>query len=253
MKSALSDSLIKSAADQQLMRQAGQILQTVLDRLVDQAAEGMTTLELDQLAETLIRQAGAEPTFKGFHDYPYATCLSVNEAVVHGLPDQRRLQAGDLLGIDVGLRYQGWCVDSARTIGIGQITPEATQLLEVTAQALEAGLAATRDGLTTLELGRIISAVCLPHHFGVVRELTGHGIGREQWEEPSIPNYPEKRGNFTLRTGMTIAIEPMVTLGSPEVYQARDGWTIVTADHSLAAHFEATVIVQANRAEILVK
>ncbi len=253
MKPVHSDSLIRSESEQKIMRQAGQILQSVLDRLVDRATVGTTTLELDQLAETLIRQAGAEPTFKGFHDYPFATCMSVNEAVVHGLPDQRRLQTGDLLGIDVGLRYQGWCVDSARTIGIGAITPEATQLLKVTEQALEAGLTAVRDGITTLELGTIISAVCKPYHFGVVRELTGHGIGQEQWEEPSIPNYPEKRGNFTLRSGMTIAIEPMVTLGSPEVYQARDGWTIVTADHSLAAHFEATVIVQADRAEILVK
>lgn len=253
MRSPASKSLIRTESEQEIMRAAGLILRSVLDRLVTEAKIGMTTLELDQLAETLIRQAGAEPTFKGFHGYPFSTCLSLNQAVVHGLPDHRQLQNGDLLGIDVGLRYQGWCVDSARTIGIGTISPAATQLLKVTEQSLEAGLAAIRDGITTFELGTIISDVCKPYHFGVVRELTGHGIGQEQWEEPSIPNYPEKRGNFTLRSGMTIAIEPMVTLGSPEVYQAKDGWTIMTADHSLAAHFEATIIVQADRAEILVK
>lgn len=233
------------------MRQGGKKLSAILTSLTKAVRPGITTQSLDDLARELFKQSGGEPTFLGFHDYPASICVSVNEEVVHGIPGKRVLREGDVVGIDAGLRYKGFCTDTATTVVVGETTPEIEHLLEVTQQSLAAGIAMAKPGNRIGDISYAIQQVIDKHGYGIVRDLTGHGIGKDQWEEPPIPNFGKPDVGPILREGMTIAIEPMVTLGNAAVIQLEDGWTISTLDNSTSAHFEHTIAVTKNGQEIL--
>jgi methionyl aminopeptidase len=236
---------IKTPAQLALMRSAGLVVARTL-RIVSEAARpGVTTAELDQLAEKEIRGAGAVPSFKGYHGYPATICTSVNEEIVHAIPGSRRLKDGDIISIDCGAIMEGWHGDAAITIGIGDITREHAQLIEDCRKALYAGIAMAQPGY---RLGDISHAVeesirSAKHHYGLVREYTGHGIGTEMHMEPVVPNYGPAGHGPRLEPGVTLAIEPMITLGGRYAAELADGWTAVTVDGSWAAHFEHTVAV----------
>ena len=225
------------------------------------AAPGVTTKELDTIAEDFIRTCGGEPAFKGYRvdgkAFPASICTSVDEEVVHGIPSERKLTEGEILSIDAGVLKNGWYGDSAYSVGIGTISEEKERLLRVTRESLALGIAAARDGAPVWEIGKAVQAFVESHGFSVVRELCGHGVGKKLHMEPQVPNFvpkpSEKRWfkNVPLREGMTIAIEPMVNTGGHEVQVKRDGWTVVTADHSPSAHFEHTVLITKGDAIIL--
>lgn len=240
------------------MRQGGKILATVLSSLLRTAAVGITTAELDAIAERSIRELGGEPTFKGYNGYPGSICTSVNEAVVHGLPGKRKLRDGDLLSIDIGVTYEGFVTDSACSVGIGTIGDETARLMRVTQEALMLGIAAMAGpGATTGDIGHAVQTYSEAAGYGVVRELVGHGVGRTMHEEPQVPNFGEAGSGTKLRPGLVIAVEPMVTQGRrekdriPEVRLLDDQWTIVAADGKLAAHFEHTVALTEEGPRIL--
>lgn len=235
------------------MRQGGAKLAAIVASVSAAAKPGVSKKELEQMAEKLISSSGGESSFKGFHGYPAVSCLSLNNEVVHGLPSDTLLQSGDLLGIDIGLRYKEYCTDMAITVPIGDISAEARRLLEVTEKALAVGLAVVRPGCRLGDLGSAIQREVETHGFGIVRDLTGHGIGRSPHEEPSIPNFGQPGKGMVLEEGMVLAIEPMVSAGTGAVKQLADGWTIVTFDNSLAAHFEHTVVVTSDGCKILTK
>lgn len=246
---------IKTPAQIALMRQAGQILVAAM-RLCRQklVQPGISTLEIDQEVEALIHQAGARPAFKGYRGFPATVCISINEEVVHGIPAaHRRLEEGDIVGLDFGAIVDGYHADAAITVPVGEISPEAQRLLDVTREALEQAIAAARPGK---RLGDVSAAV--QHHveaagFGVVRAFVGHGIGRELHEDPQIPNFGEPGKGALLRPGMVLAIEPMVTMGHWEVRVLADRWTAVTEDGSLAAHFEHTVAITESGPDVLTR
>jgi methionyl aminopeptidase len=242
---------IKSPAEIAIMAEGGEKLRSYLKSLASQVRPGVTTDHLEQLAQDLIRRNGGQSTFKGFHGYPAVTCISVNEEVVHGIPGQRIINEGDLVGIDFGLRHKGYCTDTALTVGVGKISKEAEQLLKVTQEALAAGIDQVKPGNRIGDISFAIQSVIDKYGYGIVRDLAGHGIGREQWEEPTIHNFGKAGTGPVLKEGMTIAIEPMVTLGNSAVKQLADGWTIVTLDGSLAAHFEQTIAVTKDGYQIL--
>lgn len=238
------------------MRQAGRIVAETLDLMRAQARPGVTTAELDEAAEAFIRQQGAIPSFKGYHGFPASICVSINEQVVHGIPSKRRaLRAGDLVSIDVGAMYKGFHGDAAITLALEPIPPEARRLLEATQAALSNGIAAVREGNRLWDVIRAIENTVRAAGLDVLHGYQGHGIGREMHEDPGIPNaIAESRGrapNILLRKGMTLALEPMVVMGSGEPRVLDDQWTVVAADGSLSAHFEHTIAVTNGRAEIL--
>jgi len=244
------------------MRAAGRLVAEVLDAVGAAERVGTTTRELDALAEERILAAGAAALFKGVRNpqarfpFPACICASVNAEVVHGIPNDRPLQDGDILSVDCGVRLADYCGDSARTYAVGRVTPAARRLLDVTKQALDIAVREIRPRRLWSAVARQMQRCVEQAGFGVVREFVGHGIGREMHEEPKIPNYEDRdrRVDFELLPGMTLAIEPMVSAGRPEVaYQDRDRWTVVTRDGSLAAHFEHTVAVTATGAEILTR
>lgn len=235
------------------MRQGGAKLAAIVASVSAAAKPGVSKKELEQLAEKLISSSGGESSFKGFHGYPAVSCLSLNNEVVHGLPSDTLLREGDLLGVDIGLRYKEYCTDMAITVPIGDISAEARRLLEVTEKALAVGLAVVRPGCRLGDLGSAIQREVEMHGLGIVRDLTGHGIGRSPHEEPSIPNFGQPGKGMVLEEGMVLAIEPMVSAGTGAVKQLADGWTIVTFDNSLAAHFEHTVVVTSDGCKILTK
>lgn len=243
----------KTIEEVELMAEGGQKLATVLQAVAQAVRPGISTQELEEMADRLLREAGGEPSFKGFHGYPAATCISVNEEVVHGIPGTRVLEAGDVVGIDVGLRYKGFCTDTAITVPVGKISHEAQKLLDVTREALSIGLEQVKPGNRIGDISAAIQQYVEPFGYGIVRDLTGHGIGRSPHEEPSIPNFGKAGTGPVIEEGMVLAIEPMVTLGRPEVKQLDDEWTIVTLDGSPAAHFEHTVAVTADGCQILTK
>ncbi len=243
---------LKSAAEVEIMRRAGRLLAQVLQKVAEQAREGVSTLALDRLARDLIMQAGARPAFLGYEGFPATLCVSINEEVVHGIPSARRiLAAGDLVSIDCGLILEGFFADMAVTVGIPPLTPMAERLMKVTREALMAAIGAVRPNARLGDLGAAVESVVNPHRFGIVQEYTGHGIGRNLHEPPKIPNYGRAGTGIRLQEGMTLAIEPMINEGTARTLVLDDDWTVVTEDGGKSCHFEHTVAVTAQGAEIL--
>ncbi len=235
---------LKSASEIAKLREANLIVADVLDALEAAAKPGMTTWELNEIAAHRLKQLKAEPAFLGYHGYPAVLCTSVNEVVVHGIPRRDLvLKDGDILSIDFGAFKDGWCGDSARTIPIGKVTPEATALMNATREALERGIAAAIPGNRLGDIGHAVQAHAEAQGYSVVRQFVGHGIGRAMHEEPHVPNYGDAGKGRRLTAGLVVAIEPMVNAGSPEVLVKEDGWTAVTRDGSLSAHFEHSVAI----------
>lgn len=233
------------------LARSGALVAAVLEELVGMADVGMTTLELDRVAERRLREAGAESAFKGYHGYPYTLCTSINEQVIHGFPSKLPLKAGDIVSIDMGAKLNGYYGDSARTIPVGPVGPSAQRLLRVTEEALYRGIATVRPGSRVSDIGVAVQSHVEAHGYSVVREFVGHGIGRQLHEEPQVPNYGKPGRGPRLAEGMVLAIEPMVNVGGPQVKVLSDGWTAVTKDGSLSAHFEHTVVVTADSSRIL--
>ena len=234
------------------MREAGRLVGEVLTELAAAVAPGVSTADLDALAEKRIRQAGATPAFKGYHGYPATICASVNEEVIHGIPSGRRvLNEGDVISIDVGASMNGYYGDSAVTLPVGKISEEAATLLRVTEESLHKAIEVARPGNRVSDIGHAVQKHVEAYGFAVVREFVGHGIGQKMHEEPQVPNYGQPGHGPRLAEGMVLAIEPMVNAGSPAVKVLADGWTAVTRDGSLSAHFEHTVAVTAGEPWIL--
>lgn len=244
--------VIRTAKEIAKMRRSGIALRRVLDSLAQSIAPGMTTMDLEKIAEAGITEAGATAAFKGYHDYPCVLCTSVNDEVVHGIPSTLRvLQEGDVVSIDCGLILDGYYADSALTLPVGRISDSAAALLQTTEKSLQAAISTVRAGATLGDVGAAVQEVAEAAGYSVVREFVGHGIGTQMHEEPQIPNYGRRGQGLKLREGMVLAIEPMVNAGQHTVRVLKDGWTAVTVDGSLSAHFEHTVAVQANGAEVL--
>ena len=242
----------RTAAELEKMRSAGRLVGQVLTALSAVVAPGVTTADLDALAEQMIVDAGAIPAFKGYHGYPATICASVNDEVIHGIPSGKRiLQAGDIISIDVGAALGGYYGDSAITLPVGPISEAAAKLLRVTDESLYKAIELVKPGGRVSDIGHAVQAHVEAHGFSVVREFVGHGIGQQMHEDPQVPNYGEPGRGPRLAEGMVLAIEPMVNAGKPAVKVLSDGWTAVTRDRSLAAHFEHTVAVTADGPWIL--
>jgi len=241
---------IKSAREIETMAAAGRIVAETLALMGRTITPGLSTKELDRQAEAFIRShPGALPSFKGLYDFPATLCTSINEEVVHGIPSAKRvLKEGDLLSVDVGVKLEGLHADSAATFAVGVVGAEAERLMEVTRAALAAGIAEARAGNHVGDIGHAVQEVAESAGYSVVREMVGHGIGAEFHEEPQVPNFGKPKRGPRLVAGMTIAIEPMVNVGGPEIRTLTDKWTVVTADGSLSAHFEHTVAITENGA-----
>lgn len=242
---------IRSVADLETMRGAGRRAAIVRDQVAARVGPGITTLELSQYAGELMRENGVESAFLGYHGYPGLICVSVNEGVVHGIPDSRRIAIGDVVSIDIGVRYKGFIADTATTVMVGVTAPDVVRMVTTTQRALEAGIAAARSGNRVSDISHAIETVIARAGFSVVREFVGHGVGRQMHEEPQIPNYGAPGRGALLKAGMTLALEPMVNLGTAEVSVLDDGWTVVTKDRKPSAHFEHTVAIRDGQAEIL--
>lgn len=243
----------KSAAEIAKIAAAGAILADCIDAVADAVRPGVTTAELDEQAERFIRRRGGIPTFLGYHGFPASICASPNDMVVHGIPGQYAAAEGDLLSIDVGVTFDGYVADSAVTVPVGTVAPEARRLMDVTAESLEAGLAECREGRRLGDISHAVQEVVEAAGFSVVRSLVGHGVGREMHEDPQIPNYGDPGKGPRLEAGMVFAIEPMVDAGGHEVVVADDGWAIHTVDGSLSAHFEHTVVVGKKQPTVLTR
>lgn len=238
---------LKSAREIEIMKRANIIVAEVLRELKEKVAAGVTTLELDAIAEELTLKKNAIPAFKGYNVagriYPRCLCASINEEIVHGIPTNRALREGDIIGLDYGVIYEGFYGDSAVTVGVGRVSDEARRLMEITELALYKGIEQLHDGKRLGDLGHAVQQVAESAGYSVVRAFVGHGIGRKLHEEPPVPNYGEPDRGIRLREGMVLAIEPMVNVGGCEVEIKEDGWTAVTRDGSLAAHFEHSVAI----------
>jgi len=237
------------------MREAGLIVAKVFRAVATAVRPGVSTWDLNEVVEKVIAANGAEPLFKGYRGFPASSCISINEEVVHGIPSRKKiLSEGDIVSVDVGVRRRGYCGDAAVTFPVGKVSPAAKRLLEATAGALRKGIEAARDGARLSRIGAAVQEYAESFGFGVVRRFVGHGIGTEMHEAPQIPNYVDEEvlaNDVRLRNGMVLAIEPMVTEGTYDVVDRGDGWTVVTADGGLAAHFEHTVALTADGPEIL--
>ncbi|HXE57604.1 MAG TPA: type I methionyl aminopeptidase [Gemmatimonadales bacterium] len=246
---------IKSPREIETMAEAGRIVAATLDLVGRNVRPGISTEELDRIAEEFIRShPGARPSFKGLYGFPKTLCTSINEEIVHGIPSRKRvLQDGNIVSVDVGVCVDGLHADSARTFPVGEVSPEAERLLRVTRECLEAAIAQARAGNHVGDIGHAVQTIAEGAGFGVVRELVGHGIGAQFHEEPQVPNYGSPRRGPRLLEGMTLAIEPMITLGSPATRTLPDKWTVVTADGTLSAHFEHTVAITADGARVLTR
>jgi len=243
--------LIKSQKEIEAMREGGKMLAEVLGEIAKMAKIGVTTLELDRAAEALILAYGAKPAFKGYEGFPYSLCASVNDVVVHGFPSNYRLQNGDIVGLDLGVLWKGYNTDMAVTVAVGEISFEAQRLLQVTKRALRLGIKKARHGITTGDLGNTIGRYIEDQGYGVVRNLCGHGIGKEVHEDPQVPNYGQRHKGVKLQEGMVICIEPMVTVGDYNLKKAKDGYGFATKDGKLAAHFEHTVVITKDGCKII--
>ncbi len=242
---------IKSAEDVARMRKANHVVARTLQLLGQHVQPGITTLELDVIAENSIRKAGAKPAFKGYRGFPKTLCVSVNEEIVHGIPSHRKLKEGDIVGLDLGAIWDGFYGDAARTFAVGAISRTAQRLIDVTRQSLEKAIDQVRPGKRIGDIGYAVQAYVESHGYSVVREFVGHGIGRNLHEDPQVPNYGKPGQGPRLKPGMVLAIEPMVCEGGPEVEMMKDNWTAVTRDRSLSAHFEHSVVVTENGPVIL--
>lgn len=242
----------KSPRELDSMRQAGRRVGQILEELSELVKPGVTTAELDRFAEKRCKDLGVKPAFKGYQGFPATLCISVNEEVVHGIPSPKRiLKEGDIVGVDFGVIYEGWYGDSARTFPVGKISDNASQLLKATQESLMKGIEQCRPGNRLFDIGHAVQNYVEGFGFSVVREFVGHGIGKALHEDPQVPNYGPKGKGIPLKEGMVLAIEPMVNAGRPEVRVLSDGWTAVTMDRSLSAHFEHTVAITADGPEIL--
>ena len=243
--------VLKSKQEIALMRDSGHILAEILAMLLDRITPGMTTAELDAIAEKETKAHKVKPAFKGYRGFPACLCISINDEIVHGIPGNRVMVEGDVVSIDAGVIYQGFYSDSAVTVALGAVPPETDRLIATTRDALYAGITAARPGARMGDVSSTIQRVIEEQHFGVVRKYVGHGIGRQLHEEPSVPNFGKPGMGLVLRPGLCIAIEPMVTVGDWRTRELADGWTVSTADGSLAAHFEHSLVVTEHGPEIL--
>lgn len=246
-------SLIKSDKDIKRLRIAGKYLAEVLVLAGQFIDKGVSLLEIDQYIDSEIRKRDCKPSFLHYEGYPNASCLSLNEQVVHGIPNETKLKDGDILGVDVGLWYENVCVDSAATFPVGNVSQETKTLLQVTNDALMAGIKAAKPYRRIGSISSAIQELAEKSNLGIVKVLTGHGVGHAVHEEPSIPNYGHTSDGIIIRPGMVLAIEPMFTLGTSSVETQIDGWGVVTSDNSLSAHFEHTVLITKNGCEVLTK
>ncbi len=236
------------------MREAGKIVHDILDALEAAVKPGVTTFELDRLAERMIAKAKAKPAFKGYHGFPACLCASVNEEVVHGIPSKKRvLQDGDLMKLDFGVVYKGWFGDSARTVPVGKVSPDDVRLIEVTRESLKRGIAQARLGNRVGAIGNAVQRYVEDNGFSVVRDFQGHGVGQALHELPAVPNYGAPDDGPTLMLGQTLAIEPMVNAGTFKVEILEDDWTAVTLDRKRSAHFEHTILITEAEPEILTR
>ena len=245
--------IIKSEKEIAIMRQAGRIVATVLKTLSEQVKPGMKTKELDIIAERELERLGAKSSFKGYHGFPANLCASVNDEIVHGIPGERVLTEGDIVSLDFGAIYDGFQGDAALTVTVGRESPAARRLIEATRGSLEAGIAAARAGATLGDVSAAIQSYAESKGYSVVREYTGHGIGREMHEEPQIPNFGLPGTGPLLKKGMTLALEPMLNVGDWHTRLADDHWTVLTADGSLSAHFEHTIAINDAEPEVLTR
>lgn len=243
---------IKSQREIELMRHAGKLLGQTLKQLEEAVRPGMSTWELNQIGEEIIRGYGCIPSFLNYNGYPASICISLNDEVVHGIPRKDFIiQEGDIVSMDAGLIYQGYHADAARTVGVGEITENARKLIEVTRQSFFEGIRQAKQGNHLYDISGAIGDYAESFGYGVVRDLVGHGIGKNLHEDPQIPNFRQRRRGLKLQAGMTLAIEPMVNEGSPDVCWADDDWTVMTVDCSLSAHYENTVLITDGEPEIL--
>lgn len=243
--------ILKSSWEIDLIRKSGRIVAEALARLTKLVEPGITTLDLDRLAEEYILKRGAKPAFKGYRGYPSSLCASVNEQVVHALPSERTLKEGDIVSLDLGSIVDGYYGDAAVTVPVGQVSDEANRLIDVTQESLRRAIDAVHPGGRLSDISHAVQAAVEAEGFSVVRLFVGHGIGRSLHEEPQIPNFGPPGHGPVLKTGMVLAIEPMVNAGSPDVMILEDRWTAVTCDGSLSAHFEHTVALTENGTEVL--
>lgn len=243
---------IKSAREIELMKAAGKILAKVHQNLEEELKAGMSTYEVDRLGEEMIRSYGCIPSFKNYQGYPASVCVSINDEVVHGIPNKQRiLQDGDIVSLDIGVIYKGYHSDAARTHGIGAISENAALLIQRTRQSFFEGVKFAKEGNHLVDISGAIGDYAESFGYGVVRDLVGHGIGTNLHEEPEIPNFRTRRRGIRLRSGMTLAIEPMINEGRLDVEWLEDDWTVVTQDGSLSAHYENTVLITDGEPEIL--
>ncbi|MGC4101930.1 type I methionyl aminopeptidase [Ferruginibacter sp.] len=242
----------KSKAEIELMRESSLLVSKTLAEVAKIIRPGISTFELDQFADTFIKDNGAVPSFKGYQDFPYACCMSVNDAVVHGFPTKDALKEGDIVSVDVGVFKNGFHGDSAYTFAVGEVSAEVKQLLRVTKESLYKGIEKAVHGNRVGDIAYAIQHYTQKEHgYGVVRELVGHGLGRKLHEEPQVPNYGKRGTGEKLKEGMVIAIEPMINMGTKNIYHDKDGWTIRTEDGKPAAHYEHNVAIQRGKADIL--
>ena len=245
--------VLKSSQEIEKMRRAGKVVREVLELVRGHVKPGATTLDLERVAEAKINELGAKPAFKGYHGFPCVLCTSINQEVVHGIPSKKRvLKEGDIVSVDCGAIVDGYYGDAAITVPVGEnIAPDTARLLAATEKSLYAGIAAVKPGATLGDIGAAVQGVVDAEGFSVVRDFVGHGIGSHMHEDPQVPNFGEAGSGMKLRAGMVIAIEPMVNAGKPDVRVLRDGWTAVTDDGSMSAHFEHTVAVTDTGAKVL--
>jgi methionyl aminopeptidase len=243
---------LKSQHEIEAMKKAGRAVARILNEMGSKISPGISTADLDQFAESRCKELGVIPAFKGYHGFPATVCISVNDEVVHGIPSKKRiLREGDIVGLDFGVIANGWYGDSAKTFAVGKVSAEASQLLMVTQASLQKGIEQCREGNRLFDIGHAVQNYVEPYGYSVVREFVGHGIGRSLHEDPQVPNYGPKGKGVALKVGMVLAIEPMINAGGAEVKVLQDGWTAVTLDRSLSAHFEHTVAITPKGPEIL--
>ena len=242
---------IKTDEEVEILRESSLLVGKTLAVVAERIRPGVTTLQLDALAEEFILDHGAEPGFKGYGGFPNSLCTSVNESVVHGIPNDRPLEDGDIVSVDCGVLKNGFYGDSAYTFAVGQISEEVQKLLDVTKECLRLAVEQAVVGKRIGDIGFVCQSYAEQHGYGVVRELVGHGLGRELHEAPEVPNYGRRGNGPRLMDGMVLAIEPMINLGRKEIFHEDDGWTIVTADRKVSAHFEHDVVVRKNQADVL--
>ncbi len=243
---------VKSEREIELMRESCRLLSIVHQKLGEAIRPGMSTLEIDQMGEQMIRDFGCVPNFKDYNGFPASICVSVNDEVVHGIPSKhRKLHEGDIVSLDAGLIYKGYHSDAARTHAVGKITPEAQKLMDVTKQSFFEGIKMARAGNHLYDISAAIDDYVTPFGYGIVRELVGHGIGTSLHEDPQVPNFRQRRKGLLLVPGMTLAIEPMINMGTADVEWLDDDWTVVSADGSLSAHYENTILITEGDPEIL--